>query len=115
MSTNEAPSSLKTIRLALICLTAISIVGVMVTGVVIVKKRESHRPIHLDLVTADTGAKVCINGFSYKLKPSDPDPLFGGGVDVLELEQEPKGEIHFGPDGREYLRRNGPKACALKG
>lgn len=115
MSVQEVPASLTVIRWSLVSVTLISLCAVMVAGAVVLQQQRTHRPIQLDLLTTDTGAKVCINGFSYKLQPSDSDPLFGGAVEVLELEQEPKGEIIFGPDGQEYPRRNGPKACASKG
>lgn len=99
MSVQEVPASRTVIRWSIASVTLISLCAVMLAVAVV----------------TDTGAKVCINGFSYKLQPSDSDPLFGGGDEVLELEEEPKGEKGFGPDGREYPRRVGPKACASKG
>ena len=115
MSAQEVPASLKVIRWCLVSVTLIGVSAVMVAGAVVLQQQRTHRPIQFDLLTTNTGAKVCINGFSYKLAPSDSDPQSGGGVEVLRLETEPKGEILIGPEGLEYPRRNGPKACVSNG
>lgn len=115
MSVQEVPTSLTVIRLSIVSVTLISLCAVMLAGAVVIQQRIANRPFQLDLLTSDIEAKVCINGFSYKLTPSDPDPLFGGGIVILELETEPKGEIRYSQNGLESPRLNGPKACASKG
>jgi hypothetical protein len=115
MSTEEAQATLKVIRWSLISTTSVVLCALLVVGAVVIQQRLTSHPIQLDLTTADTEAKVCINGFSYKLTPSDPDPQFGGGVEILELETEPKGEIPFSQNGIVHARRSGPKACSSKG
>lgn len=115
MSVQEVTANLKVIRWSLISVTSVGLCAVLVAGAVMIRQRITNHLIHLDLSTAETEAKVCINGYSYKLTPSDPDPLYGGGVELLELETEPKGEVPDSQNGIVHARRNGPKACATKG
>lgn len=85
----------------------------MVIGAAGIQQVMKYRPIILDMFIDEADAKVCINGFSYEFKPSHPDPALGGGVDILHLVTEPKGEIQYdASSGLEIPRPNGPKACA---
>lgn len=114
MNNSITPASLKIIRWSLISVTLISLSTVMVGGAVVLQQQANH-PIQFDFLTADAATKVCINGFSYRITTSDSDPQFGGGVQVLEVEKEIKGEIHSSAEGKGRISWSGPKACALKG
>lgn len=58
-----------------------------------------------------SGELFCINGFAYHMRTTSPDSEYGG-VKVLEVMSEPKGAPTYDQNGREYPRRNGPKACS---
>lgn len=56
--------------------------------------------------------QICINGFAYHMRTTSRDSEYGG-VGVLAVIQEPKGEPIYDDNGREQPRRNGPKACSI--
>jgi hypothetical protein len=113
MNNQEMPSSMTIgTRRRVVAATAIFVgFGVMIGIVAFALILSRQHSIQLDMNTSNTSTDICINGLAYEFKKSDSNPNLGGGVEILELVKEPKGQVRYGPDGREYPRMNGPKAC----
>lgn len=96
-------------RWSTIAATAVGVCAGMVIGAMWVQQVIKHHPIQLEMLTADTSAKVCINGFAYEVGNTEIDSPWHGVYRPVQQGQEPL----IGEDGQLVLRQVVPVPCKI--
>lgn len=97
------------IRWSTIAAAAVGVCVGMVIGAVGVQQAIKQHPIQLEMLTADTSAKICINGVAYEVGDAEIDSPWHGVYRPVQQGQEPL----IGEDGQQVLRQVIPVHCKL--
>ncbi|MFA4834501.1 MAG: hypothetical protein WC749_00315 [Dehalococcoidia bacterium] len=108
MMTSTQPATLA-IRWSTIAAAALGVCVGMVIGAVGIQQAIKQHPIQLEMLTADTGAEICINGVAYEVGAAEIDSPWHGVYIPIEQGQEPL----IGEDGHRILRQVIPVHCKI--
>ena len=86
--TTTQPATLA-IRWSTIAAAAVGLCVGMVIGAVGVQQAIKQHPIQLEMLTADTSAEICINGFSYEIGDAEIDSPWHGVYSPVRQGREP--------------------------
>ncbi|MBF8164317.1 hypothetical protein IVE04_24435 [Pseudomonas mendocina] len=106
--TQDQPATIA-IRWSTIAAVAVGVCSGMVIGAVGVMQAIKQHPIQLEMLTADTGAEVCINGFAYEVGDAGSDSPWHGVYRPVQQGQPPL----IGEDGQQVLRQVIPVRCNI--
>jgi len=106
--TSTQPATLA-IRWSTIAAAALGVCVGMVIGAVGIQQAIKQHPIQLEMLTADTGAEICINGVAYEVGAAEIDSPWHGVYIPIEQGQEPL----IGEDGHRILRQVIPVHCKI--
>lgn len=108
MITQSKPATLA-IRWSIIAAVAVGVSFGMVIGAVGVHQAIKQHPMQLEMLTADTSAEVCINGFAYEASDTEIDSPWHGVYRPVQQGQPPL----IGEDGQQVLRQVIPVRCNI--
>lgn len=106
--TKTQPATLA-IRWSTIAAAAVGVCVGMVVGAVGIQQAIKQHPTQLEMLTTDTSAEICINGFAYEVGAAEIDSPWHGVYIPVEQAQEPL----IGEDGQRILRRVIPVQCKI--
>jgi len=97
------------IRWSTIAATAVGVCVGMLIGAVGVQQVIKQHPIQFEMLTADTSAEICINGFAYEVGDAEINSPWHGVYRPAQQGQEPL----VGEDGQRVLRKVIPVHCKI--
>lgn len=106
----QPQSATLAIRWSTIAAVAVGVCFGMVIGAVGVQQLIKQHPMRLGVLTADTSAEVCINGFAYEVSNAEIDSPWHGVYRPVQQGQPPL----IGEDGQEVLRQVIPVRCKIR-